>query len=92
MTFGVLFAAKRKSVRVVFHDLRHSFASVGAANGDSLLVLGKLLGHNEARTTERYAHLGDDPLKSAANRISGEIAARMTGQHAEVVEIKRRSA
>ncbi len=71
-------------------DLRHSFASVGAASGDSLLIIGKLLGHTNAASTQRYAHLGDDPLRSAANRISQQIAAAMNGQReAEVVELRK---
>ncbi len=75
---------------VRLHDLRHSFASVGAAGGDSLLIIGKLLGHKNAASTQRYAHLGDDPLRSAANRISQQIAAAMSGQQdAEVVELKK---
>ncbi len=75
---------------VRLHDLRHSFASLGAAGGDSLLIIGKLLGHKDAVSTQRYAHLGDDPLRSAANRISQQIAAAMSGQqHAEVVELKK---
>ena len=75
---------------VRLHDLRHSFASVGAASGDSLLIIGKLLGHANAASTQRYAHLGDDPLRSAANRISQQIAAAMNGQHdAEVVELRK---
>ncbi len=75
---------------VRLHDLRHSFASVGAASGDSLLIIGKLLGHKNAASTQRYAHLGDDPLRSAADRISQKIAAAMSGQHeAEVVELKK---
>ncbi len=75
---------------VRLHDLRHSFASVGAAGGDSLLIIGRLLGHRNAASTQRYAHLGDDPLRSAANRISQQIAAAMNGgQEAEVVEIRK---
>ena len=78
---------------VRLHDLRHSFASVGAASGDSLLIIGKLLGHKNAASTQRYAHLGDDPLRSAANRISKQIAAAMNGrQDAEVVELPKRKA
>jgi integrase len=65
---------------VRLHDLRHSFASFGAAAGDSLLVIGKLLGHSDSKTTSRYAHLADDPVKSAANRIAGSIAAAMSGK------------
>jgi integrase len=74
---------------VRLHDLRHSFASVGAAGGDSLLIIGKLLGHKSAASTQRYAHLGDDPLRSAANRISQQIAAAMGQHEAEVVELKK---
>lgn len=62
---------------VRLHDLRHSFASVGAASGDSLLMIGKLLGHRDSSTTARYAHLADDPLKATADRISEKIAAAM---------------
>jgi integrase len=51
------------------YDLRHSFASVGAGRGLSLEIIGKLLGHTQARTTQRYAHLADDPLREAANKI-----------------------
>lgn len=63
---------------VRLHDLRHSFASVGAASGDSLLMIGKLLGHRDSSTTARYAHLADDPLKATADRISNKIAAAMS--------------
>lgn len=56
------------------HDLRHSFASVGAASGMGLPVIGKLLGHTQAATTQRYAHLHQDPLRAAADEIAGRIA------------------
>jgi integrase len=62
---------------VRLHDLRHSFASVGAGSGMSLPLLGKLLGHTQAATTQRYAHLAADPLRRAADSISGKIAAAM---------------
>ena len=55
---------------VRLHDLRHSFASAGAAGGLSLPLIGALLGHKDTKTTQRYAHLADDPLKAAADRIS----------------------
>ena len=76
---------------VRLHDLRHSFASVGAAGGDSLFIIGKLLGHRQSGTTARYAHLADDPLKAAADRISGTIAAAMRGSKkgAEIVELSK---
>ena len=57
------------------HDLRHSFASAGLAGGDTLPVIGALLGHADVKTTARYAHLAEDPVRLAANRISGAIAA-----------------
>jgi len=59
------------------HDLRHSFASVGLAGGDALPVIGVLLGHADVKTTARYAHLSDDPVRMAADRISGAVAAAM---------------
>jgi hypothetical protein len=65
-------AAGLEDVRI--HDLRHSFASIGASTGDSMLIIGALLGHRSAKTTERYTHLSDHPLKSAVERISDEIA------------------
>lgn len=55
------------------YDLRHTFASVGAGGGLGLPILGKLLGHTQSRTTQRYAHLGDDPLREAAEKITTVI-------------------
>ena len=55
------------------YDLRHSFASFGTAGGLSLQVIGKLLGHTQARTTERYAHLADEAMKAAAAKVGGVI-------------------
>nr|WP_175428653.1 site-specific integrase [Azospirillum argentinense] len=69
------------------HDLRHSFASVGASGGDSLVVIGALLGHRDTTTTARYAHLSNDPLKAAADRIAGNIAAAMKGEAGKVVPL-----
>lgn len=76
---------------VRLHDLRHSFASVGAAGGASLPIIGALLGHTQASTTQRYAHLHDDPLQAAAADIGGRIAAAMAvgRETGEVVEIGR---
>lgn len=72
-------AAKLEDVRL--HDLRHSFASMGAASGMGLQIVGKLLGHRQASTTARYSHLGDDPLRHAADRIGGEISGLMEVDH-----------
>jgi integrase len=59
---------------VRIHDLRHSFASIAIADGVSLVVIGKLLGHALAETTERYAHLADEAISDAARRVSGSLA------------------
>jgi integrase len=71
------------------YDLRHTFASVGAAGGLPLLVIGRLLGHTQARTTEKYAHIGSDPLKEASDQIGAVIAGARKGG-AEIVPMKRR--
>jgi integrase len=62
---------------VRIHDLRHSFASVGAGAGMSLPVIGKLLGHSQPVTTARYAHLAADPVRAASNQIGDRITAAM---------------
>lgn len=59
------------------HDLRHSFASVGAALGLSLPIIGKMFGHNHTATTQRYAHLPADPVKDAVDKIGATIATAM---------------
>ena len=60
---------------ICIHDCRHSFASRALALGVSLPMIGRLLGHSEVQTTERYAHLASDWLKESAVRISESIAA-----------------
>jgi integrase len=69
--------AKLDGVRM--HDLRHSFASVAVAGGRSLPIIGALLGHSQAATTARYAHLGADPLKAASEAVGKAIEAAMNG-------------
>src|SRR4030095_803143 len=59
------------------HDLRHAFASVAASSGMGLPIIGKILGHTQAATTHRYAHLASDPVKAAAAAVAGKIAAAM---------------
>jgi integrase len=54
------------------HDLRHSFASHLVSDGVSLHIVGKLLGHTQSQTTQRYAHVADQALRDASNRM-GEI-------------------
>lgn len=72
------------------HDLRHAFASTGVSGGLSLPIIGKMLGHTQASTTERYAHLASDPVRKANEAIGATIAAAMKGKKAEVVEISSR--
>ena len=69
--------ADLKDVRI--HDLRHSFAAVGAGLGLSLPMIGKLLGHSQAQTTARYAHLAADPVHEAADRIGERLAGLLGG-------------
>jgi integrase len=74
---------------VRLHDLRHSFASVAASSGMGLPIIGKMLGHTQAQTTARYAHLADDPVKAAVAAVAGNIAAAMQGKAGELVPIRR---
>ncbi|MBP2292238.1 tyrosine-type recombinase/integrase [Azospirillum rugosum] len=62
---------------VRLHDLRHTAASVGVAQGMSLPVVGRLLGHTQASTTNRYAHVDIDPALAAANLIGNAIYSAM---------------
>ena len=62
---------------VRLHDLRHTYASFGAGGGLGLPIIGKRLGHTQASTTARYAHLGDDPLRRGAEHIGGRISEAM---------------
>jgi integrase len=80
---GLCHVAKIDGARV--HDLRHTYASVLASAGHGLKIIGELLGHTQPGTTDRYAHLFDDPLRAAAER-AGAI---LTGQpSADIVPIK----
>jgi integrase len=81
-------AAKLDNVRL--HDLRHSFASVAASGGQSLVIIGKLLGHSKPATTARYAHLADDPVKAASDAVGRHIASAMDGgAGGEIVDLSK---
>ncbi|NCC61284.1 MAG: DUF4102 domain-containing protein [Verrucomicrobiae bacterium] len=60
------------------HDLRHNFASTAVVTGHHLKIVGALLGHADTQTTERYAHLANDPLQNASESISQRILTAMT--------------
>jgi len=59
------------------HDLRHSYASLAASDGESLTIIGKLLGHTQSQTTARYAHLAPASVRATAERIADAIAKAM---------------
>lgn len=70
------------------HDLRHNFASQAAMAGHSLVLIGKSLGHSQSRTTEKYAHLHDDPVRAVAEKTAARIEAAVLGQGADVMPFK----
>jgi integrase len=74
------------------HDLRHSFASVGAGASLGLPIVGKLLGHSNPKTTARYAHLDADPMHRAVNQIGSSISAALDNTiKNNVVALRERS-
>jgi integrase len=68
-------AANLPGVRL--HDLRHTFASYGVGDGLGLPIIGKLLGHSQPSTTNRYAHLDVSPVRTAADKIGMQISAAL---------------
>jgi integrase len=84
-------AAGLQALRI--HDLRHSFASFGAGASLGLPIIGKLLGHTQAATTARYAHLDADPLRRAVDTIGATISAAMNGEKcgAQIIPLKKPS-
>ena len=76
---------------VRLHDLRHTTAATLAGAGTSLRVIGALLGHRVAQTTQRYAHIADNPLREASERAGARIDAMMRrGPGADVVHLAKR--
>jgi integrase len=74
---------------VRLHDLRHTYASILASAGLSLPIIGRLLGHTQAATTQRYAHLMDDPLRAATERVGAIVSGqRSAGEVAEMSEAR----
>ena len=62
-----------KLTNVRHHDLRHTFASHAGNNGFSLPIIAKMLGHKDLKTTQRYAHLQQDPVNKAIDDVSLKI-------------------
>lgn len=79
--------AELPGVRI--HDLRHTFASFGAAGGLSLPLIAAILGHRDVKTTQQYAHLADSPVKAAADRTAAAIAGAMHGTSGEIRQIRQ---
>lgn len=65
---------------VRIHDLRHSYASIAAESGGSLPLIGRLLGHTQPQTTERYAHLAADPVRELNETIGAKLANALQGR------------
>ncbi|GHE05414.1 integrase [Defluviimonas sp. 20V17] len=65
---GIQRSASLPDVRI--HDLRHTFASLLVSGGASLEMIGKLLGHSQMQTTQRYAHLMDSPLRAGVDAVA----------------------
>ena len=61
---------------VRIHDLRHTFASLLVSGGASLEMIGKLLGHSQMQTTQRYAHLMDSPLRAGVDAVANAFRPR----------------
>lgn len=66
---------------VCVHDLRHTFASLLVSSGASLEMIGKLLGHTQAKTTGRYAHLVDAPLRQGVNAVGDLLGTELKLVH-----------
>ena len=71
---------------VRLHDLRHTVASFAGAQGYSLFLIWKLLGHKDQRSTARYAHLADDIRKTMADGVGGAISDAMNRKIEEAVD------
>ena len=78
-------AAGLEDVRI--HDLRHTFASEAVMGGESLPMVGRILGHTQAQTTARYAHLADDPLQRASERIASSLKEAINDQVKEANQL-----
>jgi integrase len=72
------------------HDLRHSFAAQLASAGVGLHVVGGLLGHTQPQTTSRYAHLFDDTLRAATERVGAVISNAASAEIAPLTKRGRR--
>lgn len=68
-----------ENVRI--HDLRHTFASIVANSGESMYILGSLLGHRSVQTTQRYAHLSTDALRQVSGKVDSAMREAQSGSN-----------
>lgn len=73
------------------HDLRHTFASLLVSGGASLEMIGKLLGHSQMQTTQRYAHLMDSPLRAGVDAVASAFRPKPKLVH-DAGKVNRKSA
>ena len=69
------------------HDMRHTFASVAASSDESLLMIGAQLGHTKSKTTEKYAHLANNPVHDMTERTGAKIAESWTKPPAPAAQV-----
>ncbi|MCY4344702.1 MAG: tyrosine-type recombinase/integrase, partial [Gammaproteobacteria bacterium] len=55
---------------VRLHDCRHTYASIAIMAGESVTTTARLLGHNDAQTTLKYAHLSDRSVREATDSLA----------------------
>ena len=60
------------------HDARHSYASIALLSGETIRAVGRLLGHEKASTTLKYAHLSDTSLREAIDALAPVLSGRRT--------------
>ena len=75
---------------VRLHDLRHSYASLAAGRGVSLYTIGKLLGHKDPVSTQRYAHLARDAVQAVNDELGAAMQAAIRKPRTKVVSIRGR--
>ena len=75
---------------VRLHDLRHSYASLAAGRGVSLHMIGKLLGHRDPATTQRYAHLSKDAVQAVNDELGAAMQAAIKKPRSEIVKLRGR--
>lgn len=88
-TFWKGVCTKAELVNLRIHDLRHTYASILASSGLSLPIIGALLGHTQPSTTARYAHLFDDPLREATERVGSLLSSVESGRTGKIVPMEK---